>query len=259
MATQRAETGALPVVLLHDFALDARMWRPQVAALAPARRVVTVDLPGFGVQARPLGDAFAADAVERALSAAVLPRAHVVACGLGAACAIDLALLHPERVASLVLVGPWLVGHPHSLDAWDRCASLSLSGDVLSACELWLEDPTFDGLRRDEGLFDEVREIVLDYPGTHWRGGVSLKFHEPEPAGRLETLAVPTMVLRGEHEVPSLLDAATAYAKSLPDAEAIELENTGHFVTLEAPEAFHELLEDFVARVEGAPAASTRG
>ena len=37
-----------PLVLVHGFPLDSRMWEAQVAALAPARRVIAPDLRGFG-------------------------------------------------------------------------------------------------------------------------------------------------------------------------------------------------------------------
>ena len=37
-----------PLVLLHGFPLDARIWREQVAALSDRFRVITPDLRGFG-------------------------------------------------------------------------------------------------------------------------------------------------------------------------------------------------------------------
>lgn len=44
------------LVLLHGYALDSRMWRPQVEAFADTHRILLVDLPGFGLQARALGE-----------------------------------------------------------------------------------------------------------------------------------------------------------------------------------------------------------
>lgn len=231
---------------LHDFALDSRMWRAQVRAFEKTHRVLTVDLPGFGAQARDIGDIYPADSVVRALDAAAVGQAHIVGLGLGAAVAIDLALQFRSRVASLLLVGPWLVGRAHELVGWQRCVSLAAEGDIVSACELWLDDPTYDGLRRDAAAFDVVRELVLDYPGTHWRGGVALHFHEKEPERRLRELDMPSLVVRGEDELMALRETSAIYAEFLGDASGIEVEGTGHFVNMEAPEAFNELLEEFL-------------
>ncbi len=44
-----------PVVLIHGFSLDLRMWQPQIAALAAHYRVIAYDMRGFGQSAAPTG------------------------------------------------------------------------------------------------------------------------------------------------------------------------------------------------------------
>ncbi len=51
-----------PLVLLHDLATTRAIWGPVVPALASDRRVLTVDLPGFGDSA-PAGPGFELEAV----------------------------------------------------------------------------------------------------------------------------------------------------------------------------------------------------
>src|SRR5690606_32579303 len=82
------------LVMLHGFALDARMWRPQVRAFASEYRMLLVDLPGFGPQARAARNVEPARELGRAMAVARLDRAHLVASCFGAAVAIDFALQH---------------------------------------------------------------------------------------------------------------------------------------------------------------------
>src|SRR4051812_122072 len=73
-----------PLVLLHAFPLDRTMWRPQLAGLAAAARVLAVDFPGFG-ESSP--GAFtidsAADRVAEFLAALGIPRAVVAGLSMG--------------------------------------------------------------------------------------------------------------------------------------------------------------------------------
>jgi 3-oxoadipate enol-lactonase len=237
------------IVLLHGFALDARMWRRQVDDLSQDYRVVTIDLPGFGPQARAEGEVSPADAVSRAMDAAGLLRAHFVGTSFGAAVAIDFALSHPRRVQSLTLVGPTLLGRRSGVEAWTRAVSLAAEGDRATACEVWLDDPLFDGVRQDEALFEEVRRWVLDYGGAHWTGAVTSRWEAPDPAPRLGEIDVPALIVSGEADVPSYVLMAEACAKAMPRARREIIQGAGHFVNLEQPKLFNEVLRYFLGTV----------
>jgi len=214
-STSRTTTDGA-IVMLHGFALDARMWRRQVDAFQPNHRVVTLDLPGFGPQAREVGEVEPASEINRAMNAARLGKAHLLATSYGAAVAVDYAFRHPERVASLILAAPMLLGRRMGIESWQRCVSLANDGDRATAAEVWLDDALFESLRHEEELFEEVRQIVLDYGGHHWTGKVSASWNEPEPMGRLAGLEIPTLIVSGEQDLPSFMLMAEAYAKSMP-------------------------------------------
>jgi len=233
------------LVFLHGFALDARMWRRQVEAFASDHRVILVDLPGFGPQARDVGAVEPQAEVARALDVAKIDRAHVVGTSFGAAVAIDFALAQPKRVRSLVLAAPMLLGRRLGIDAWSRCVDLANEGDKTTAAEVWLDDPLFETLRQEEDLFEEVRQIVLDYGGGHWTGKVTSSFHDPDPVHALKALTVPTLVVSGEADIPSFMLMAEAYAKAIPNARREIVQGVGHHVTLEAAPHFNELVRAF--------------
>jgi len=236
------------LVMLHGFALDARMWRRQVEAFGADHRILLLDLPGFGPQAREVGEVEPAREVGRAMDAAKLTRAHLVASSYGAAVAVDYAFQHPERVASLVLAAPMLLGRRMGIESWQRCVSLANDGDRTTAAEVWLDDPLFETLRHEEDLFEEVRQIVLDYGGGHWTGKVSSSWAEPDPVPRLKELTIPTLIVSGEQDLPSFMLMAEAYAKAMPNARREIVQGVGHHVSLEAADVFNDLVRSFIAQ-----------
>ncbi len=236
------------LAMLHGFALDARMWRRQVEEFGDDHRIVLLDLPGFGPQAREVGEVEPAKEVARAMNVAKVARAHLVASSYGAAVAVDYAFQHPDRVASLVLAAPMLLGRRMGIESWQRCVALANEGDRTTAAEVWLDDPLFETLRHDEDLFEEVRQIVLDYGGGHWTGKVSSSWSEPDPVSRLKELTIPTLIVSGEQDLPSFMLMAEAYAKAMPRARREIVQGVGHHVSLEAPEVFNDLLRSFIAR-----------
>lgn len=235
------------LVMLHGFALDARMWRRQVEAFSSTYRVLTLDLPGFGPQAREVGEVEPATEVARAMDVAHVDRVHMLGCSYGAAVAVDFAFYRPERVASLVLAAPMLLGRRIGIESWQRCVALANEGDRATAAEVWLDDPLFESLRHEEDLFEEVRQIVLDYGGYHWTGKVTSSWVEPDPLSRLKEIDIPTLVISGEQDLPSFMLMAEAYAKAMPRCRREIIQGVGHHVSLEAPEIFNDLVRSFIA------------
>jgi pimeloyl-ACP methyl ester carboxylesterase len=103
----RDELGAGdPLVLLHGVATSRMIWRRVTASLAERRRVIAIDLPGFGGSA-PAGQGFDLDAVaDRIVDGLGLERVDLVGHSLGGAVAVATAARHPARVRRLVLVAP---------------------------------------------------------------------------------------------------------------------------------------------------------
>src|SRR5262245_13603379 len=95
-----------PLVLLHAFPLDARIWDHQRAALSAKRRVITPDFAGFG-RARAFSprtsiDEHAVD-VAALLDALEIPKVTLIGLSMGGYVALAFARRHPGRLRGLVL------------------------------------------------------------------------------------------------------------------------------------------------------------
>src|SRR5688500_4532898 len=104
---------AAPVLLVHSGGFTSRQWRKLAALLAPDRRVLAPDLIGYAADTRwPVGEPFHFRQDLEALAAVLAdePPAHVVGHSYGGFLALQLALIHPDRVRSLAVYEPVAFG-----------------------------------------------------------------------------------------------------------------------------------------------------
>lgn len=148
------------VLGLHDLLADRGQLRPLAGTLREdGYRVILPDARGHGAAAMVAGIAYppselAAD-VLAVLDAESVQQSHVVAVGWGAASALALAAIAPERVASLTLIEPYLpavlIGHPEARAREFAEAHLKVHQEA--------------GLAASRGQTDRLLEL---YPGVRW-------------------------------------------------------------------------------------------
>jgi pimeloyl-ACP methyl ester carboxylesterase len=103
------ETGELPIVHVHGFAISGRYLEPTAACLAPDYPTYVPDLPGHGYSEkprRPLNIPELAEALAGYLDAVGVPRAVILGNSSGCLVAAEFAHRYPDRTERAVLVSP---------------------------------------------------------------------------------------------------------------------------------------------------------
>jgi pimeloyl-ACP methyl ester carboxylesterase len=241
-----------PVVLLHAFPLDSRMWLPQIEALGGYQAIVP-DLRGFGA-ARELAVEVAdvdllADDVARLLDERKL--GQVVLCGLsmGGDVALAFARRHPERLGGLVLCGT-RAGTDSEREIADRLAMAErvLAEGVGSVPEAMLPrllGPTAQDKRPD--LVEQVTEMILDQDPRGIAGAQRGLAARPDSTPALAGVTVPALVIVGSEDELAGPEEGRVLATGIRDARLVLVEGAGHLVNLEQPEPVNEALLDFLA------------
>src|SRR5580693_2778199 len=146
-----------PVVLVHGFGLDLRMWDPQVEPLAARFRVVRYDCRGFGASG-PFDPAVpythAGDLVAL-LDHLAIGDAALVGLSFGGRVVLQAALAAPARVRGLALLDAVLDGvpwDPESAAGLDQVARQVRAGGVAAGREAWLVHPLFAAARQRPDL-----------------------------------------------------------------------------------------------------------
>lgn len=256
-------TDAPSLLLLHAGVADRRMWDPLWPRLTARFDVVRVDLRGFGDSTTAPEDGWSLGAdVMATLDALGIDRVHVVGSSLGAAVGVEVALLRPAAVVSLVLLAPGgslIPGRTDDLRAFAEAEDAALERDDLDAAaqanvDTWLIGPgrTADAVPDDvsarlHAMQRRALEIQLSWPD------VDEAELDPPALERLGEVAVPTLVLQGGHDLAAIADAADAVTAGLPGVRRIDWPDVAHLPSLERPDDVAALVEEWIARSAHAP------
>jgi 3-oxoadipate enol-lactonase len=238
-----------PLLLVHGFSLDLRMWEPQLAALGAIRRVIRYDLRGFGRSSLPEGPfAHWRDLHALVVALGLGPACDVIGLSMGGGVAIDFTLQHPEVVRALVTVDSTLGGFtwPATRERTSRISSAGRSDGVEGARALWLRSPLFaHALARPE-VAPALRRILEEYSGWHWTHDSPALRVSPPAAGRLAEIRARTLVVIGEHDDADFQEVSRRLSAGIPGARLVVLAGAGHMANMEEPAAFNQAVIEFL-------------
>jgi pimeloyl-ACP methyl ester carboxylesterase len=249
-----------PLLCLHGLGGTKASFLPTVAALASSRRVIAVDLPGFGESAKPFAAAYDAPYFARAvrdlLDELGIGRADLVGNSMGGRVALEAGLLHPDRVGGIVLLCPalawlrdrrwrWLlrllrpelgVLQPTPRRLVEPAVRRLVGGDgdgwTAAGVDEFLR--AFTSPRGRAAFYAAARNIYLDQP--HGESGFW---------SRLATLSPRTMFIWGRQDALVPVAFRRHVQRALPAAEHVELD-CGHVPQLEAPRETHRAIARFL-------------
>ena len=265
-----------PVLLLHGLGRSLEDWRVTAAVLAPAHRVIRMDLPGFGLSPRPVAMADLASlvrGVQETLDVLGLHEPlHVAGNSLGGAVAAQLLVTAPERVRSLILVDPAGFGAEVTVllrlltvpgIGWLATRRTARAGARMLSSRIFADRSlvTAEEVDRAVALGNQVGAgdfLVAMAAGLGtWRGV------RPDWRARLaEGLAAsprPTLLVWGEQDRVLPISHLQEALRVLPHAEVVRYPRTGHAPQIERAEEFAARVVDFIASTEGTTGRAVPG
>lgn len=248
---QTADDGGAPLLLLHAWGESWRSFDRLVAAL-PGFVIVAPDLRGHGAADKPAEGYSLSDIVEdvvAVLEACGAKQAHVLGSSSGGYVAQQLAVSHPDLVASLTLVG----------------APLTLQGRPPFAAEVeQLSDPISENWVRESLTWYRMLHAVpasyiedrvqdgLAMPASVWK--TSLRgICGAVPPTETGNITVPTLMLWGAHDHLVPRQHQETLVGRIEGARVQIYEGTGHLVLWECPERVAEDLRSFLGGLSKRP------
>ncbi|MGD0083227.1 MAG: alpha/beta hydrolase [Acidimicrobiales bacterium] len=266
--TVAIDEGSGPAVLLvHGQPGSGADWKRLAQLLSRDHRVVAPDRPGWGRDERPamsLADN-AANLAAIATSAGLEAPVTVVGHSLGGGVAIELALLYPDIVGSLVLLAS--VGVDSALNRFDRLLAVPALGDPviragwtatrrgIEAARRLSKTTRMNTLAERFARLPSVRALLwleeLPMSATARRSFLAeQRFLLDDTAAvqrRLPQLRLPVVVVHGtaDHIVPRA--AVRALVERIPGAEFVSLEGEAHLVPFERPDLIAPIVRRYAA------------
>jgi len=235
-------SGAKTIVFVHGWTCDESSWQNQVPVFEKNYRVITLDLPGHGKSGSPTSGALTMELFAKAIEAvrveAKAGKIVLVGHSMGTPVIREYARLYPANVAGLVPVD----------------GVLHLSGSPNAPNPERMKGP--DGLKNREamirGMFGKsatpaiqahILKMMLAAPETTAYQAMTATFAAAN--WKDETFGVPALGIYADH---SAADDPAYFKKTFPNGSTVEVPGTGHFVMMEKPDEFNQLLADFLPK-----------
>jgi pimeloyl-ACP methyl ester carboxylesterase len=248
----------LPIVLLHGTSASLHTWDGWVRALEGRRRVIRVDMPGFGLTGpNPTGDYTIGSYVR--FAAAVLDHFGVQRCVLagnsfGGWVAWETALAEPARVEALILVdSAGYAIRSQSVPIAFRVAKIPLLNRLMevtlprSLIESSVRNVYGDPGKVTPELVDRYYELTLRAGN---RAALVQRFTQA-PLGidqaRIRELRLPTLILWGGHDRLIPVEYGGEFARDIPGSRLVVFDDLGHVPQEEDPGRTVSAVESFLA------------
>jgi len=240
-----------PVVMSAGMGGSGQFWAPQIAELSSSHRLLIYDHVGTGRSSRerPAERSIAgmASDVVAVMDAAGFSDAHFVGHAIGGIVGLELTLLAPERLRSLLLVNAWARADSYLRRCFEvRKEILLKSGPeaYVHAQPLFLYPPRFIADNETQ-LGEAAKHMVASFPSSEFmlqRIDMFLAFEAGERFTQIET---PTLVVSSKDDslVPSYLSVELTAA--VRGARHVEVDGGAHAFTTVEPEKFNRIAMDF--------------
>ena len=253
IAYERAGQGS-PLLLLHGFFGDSRVWRQQLEELSDDFTVVAWDAPGCGHSSEPPVSYRMpefADCLAAFIDTLGLPRPHVLGLSFGGALALELYRRHPHIPRSLVLASTY-AGWSGSLptDVVEQRLQQGLRDLEMSPAQVvakWI--PGFLTESATAAMVDQVAAAIADFHPAGMRV-IMESLAVADLRDVLPRIDVPTLLLYGDRDVRSPLTVARDLHAQMPFSRLVVIPGVGHLCNVEAPDRFNAECRAFLTPID---------
>ena len=242
-----------PILFLHGYPLDGRIWEPVMARLSDRFRCIAPDLRGFGdsaEEAKSFSMLDLANDVE-ALVKSLGVSSKISICGLsmGGYVAMQFAKTHPESVCRLLLTNT----RGNADDAQTRqtrldAASKAVAGQSEQVVAPMLEKLLSEKTRKEEAHLESLVLNMMNRtkPSTIAWAQLAMA-HREDSLKAMDNWHFPTLCVAGEHDKITPPEALQQIAAALPNASVHVDANSAHLTPLESPDWFAKRVADLFA------------
>lgn len=249
-------------VMLHGSGPGVSGWsnfHANLPVFAQHFRTIVPDMPGFGrsplVELTRAYPQHAAEATLELMDALGIERAHLLGNSMGGYVASELALLAPDRVDRMVMMGPGGLFVPvTSPDRSEGAKAMQafMMNPSREGMVAWVETMVSNMSVINDELIDQ-RLANAQQPGAMENAAAIFgslgKFPRDVPLYALaDRIEAPTLIVWGRDDRMLPLDGALLAMRRMPNVELHTFPNCGHWAQVERKYEFERLVTEFLTR-----------
>lgn len=249
---------SVPIVLIHGTGASLHTWEGWVADLKQNHRIITFDLPAYGLTGpNPTGDYsldYYASFVNKLLDKKGVKQCILGGNSLGGAITWGVALAYPDKVKKMILVDAG--GYPmksKSVPIAFQLARISVISSLFKYVtpRSIIEKSIYNVYVQDEKITDKLIDRYYDLAlRTGNRGAFIDRMKSMNTQDRkylaIKNINIPTLIIWGEGDGLIPLEVAQQFHQDLPKDTLIIFKNLGHTPMEEDPETTVNAVKKFL-------------
>lgn len=244
-----------PLVCIMGVTAPGAVWEAHAAEWSKHFRCILGDNRGVGQTDKPEGPystEMMADDYAGLMDQLGIANARVVGCSLGSAVAQQIALRHPDKVRSLVLMCTWARQDRFGLYTWEhlmKCKATMRPEDFMHYVQMLIfTKPWFDNDECWENMQQGLKDAAINPAPqpVHAMEAQSAAAMNHNTLGQLGDIKCPTLVIGGKNDAFTPAWMSEDVAAGIPGSELHLFDNAGHAFHWECLEAFNAKTTEFL-------------
>lgn len=242
-----------PVVLVHGFPVDSRVYAHQLEQLSKLTRVITPDLPGFGQSKTAVP--FTITAIAETLHE-MLKKIDALPCvfgglSMGGYIALAFARQFPADLRGLILNDTRAEADTsdgkNTRNEMIEIAKTKGARAIADQMEPKMLSPKTLVARPE--VVAKFRAMSHDVPAETMVNALTAMRDRIDYAESLASIAVPTLVIVGEDDAVTPPESAQTLVEKIPQATLARIADAGHLSPIDQPEAVTRAIEQFLGKL----------
>ncbi len=243
--------GELALVFLHCWACNQQFWQKQVEAFSEDYRVVTLDFPGHGIsgaEREKWSVGGYSEDVKVVVESLDLTKVILIGHSMGGPVALASYPLLADRVIAVIAVESLHdveVTFPKAaVEAWAEMMEADFEGSIQKMVK---------GMFADSGNPEQRDWVTTQAIASDHEAMIALirSYSKVDLKTWLAATKVPVRAINAAPHPPGIQETKTESNQKYGDFDAVTLDGVGHFLILERPEDFNELLAQELAKILG--------
>lgn len=240
------------LTMSHSLACDLHMWDPQMPALTKKFKVLRYDTRGHGQSGAPAGEYTLdqlADDVKGLLDALKIRQTHWAGLSMGGMIGQTFALKYPGVFQSMVLADTTSRRPPDAAKMWNEriqnAQTKGMGALVDGTLGRWFTEPY---RKAHPDVIGRIGDGIRKTPVAGFVGCCHA-ISKIDLTDRLKTIKCPTLVIVGEQDMGTPVEAARAIHQNLPGSELKVIPSAAHLSNIEQTAEFNKAMTGFLDRV----------
>jgi pimeloyl-ACP methyl ester carboxylesterase len=249
-----ADSGkGLPLVLMHGFPLDLRMWNAQIMELATRWRVIAPDFRGFGQSEStdPFTTESLADDVHALLEEIRTLPCVLAGLSMGGYVALAYVRKYPGDLRGLILVDTKAAGDDaQGRENRNKMIELVRSkGSTAVADQMLPKMLAQDTPRNRPAQAQALRSMMEACPPRTIENALVALRDRPDQSETLPSIPVPTLIVVGGEDAITPVSVAESMQKQIPSSRLAVIKGAGHMSPMEQPPQVNQAISRFLGEL----------